>query len=154
MCHPTGGDHFGNKGYQAGEPQGLPESSARFEAPCGGAGLRTRGLGGQACADTLHQRESALQVAPPEYRAGKFGALAPAVAAPSATHVAQHADQTPSYIEIVLGTTRVRVCGEVSGAAMSRASSHGFPITINSTGVTARLHVPCVPSKRGPAAGF
>lgn len=68
-----------------------------------------------------------------QYRAGKFGAIAPAgaagmappslarllpvVAAPSAD-AARVADRTPPCIEIVLGAATVRVCGEVSGTAL------------------------------------
>jgi len=68
-----------------------------------------------------------------QYRAGQFGAMAPegaaemaassvarllpVVAAPEAD-AARDADRTPSYIKIVLGATRVRVCGDVSGAAL------------------------------------
>jgi transposase len=68
-----------------------------------------------------------------QYRAGKFGAVAPAVAAGMATplpakllpvvatssaDVARDAGRTPSCIEIVLGPATVRVCGEVNSAVL------------------------------------
>lgn len=68
-----------------------------------------------------------------QYRAGKFGAIAPegaagmalpavarllpVVAVPEAD-TARDAERTPPCIEIVLGAATVRVCGEVSSAAL------------------------------------